>query len=141
MISQTAIHAVRAIIVLAEANEGVYLGAVSIAKKIKAPKNYLGKLLQNLSYVGLVESQKGLGGGFRLARDPQTISLHEIVDPIDHLSQQYGCILGRETCSEDTPCPLHAKWVRVRDSYIGFLKETSVSDIVQDESKYTPLFE
>ena len=64
MLSKTGIHAVRAMVVLAELPEGVYAGAVSIAEGIQAPRNYLGKLLQLLAREGLVESQKGMGGGF-----------------------------------------------------------------------------
>jgi DNA-binding IscR family transcriptional regulator len=42
----------------------------------------------------LVQSQKGIGGGFRLARDPGAISLLDVVEPIEHVSRWSGCILG-----------------------------------------------
>ena len=68
MLSKTGLHAVRAIVALARLPGGAYAGAGRIAQEISAPQNYLGKLLQSLADEGLVESQKGLGGGFRLAR-------------------------------------------------------------------------
>ncbi len=137
MLSKTGIHAIRAIVVLAEQEEGYYAGAVSIAEKIGAPKNYLGKLLQLLSHEGLVESQKGLGGGFRLARDAKSISLFDIVDPIEHIGKRVGCILGRDKCSDGNPCALHLKWKSIRDQYIELLQETHISDLVKDEKKLT----
>ncbi len=130
MLSKTGIHAVRAVATLAELPEGSYAGAGSIADRIKAPRNYLGKLLQLLSREGLVISQKGLGGGFQLARDPKEISLYEIVEPIEHISRWNGCILGRESCDENNPCAIHYRWKEIRDAYIKMLKETTVTDLL-----------
>src|SRR5262245_28197047 len=95
MITKSGVHAVRAMVALAKLPEDTYAGAARIAKEIGAPQNYLGKLLQALAREGLVESQKGLGGGFRLARTPRRISLLDVVEPIEHVSRWSGCILGR----------------------------------------------
>lgn len=129
MISKTAIHAVKALAVLAELPEGAYEGAATIARKIDARQNYLGKLLQTLSHQGLVASQKGLGGGFRLARDPKAITLFDVVDPIDHISRWNGCVLGRNKCSDSAPCALHLRWGRVREAYMGLLLETTIAEL------------
>jgi len=133
MISKTGIHAIRAMVALAELPEGEYAGAGTIAETIGAPRNYLGKLLQMFSHVGFVESQKGMGGGFRLAVDPSKISLLDIVDPIDHINRWSGCILGRNQCSDDNPCALHNRWKNVRDQYIRLLEDTSISELVNND--------
>lgn len=130
MLSKTGIHAIRAVIALAELPEGAYAGATGIALAIKAPKNYLGKLLQLLARDGLLESQKGLGGGFRLARDPQNITLLDVVEPIEHISRWNGCILGRDTCSEQNPCALHDRWKIVRDAYLEMLGQTTIAQLL-----------
>jgi len=132
MLSKTGIHAIRAMISLAELPDGVYAGAGSIADLIHAPRNYLGKLLQSFSRLGLVESQKGLGGGFRLAMDPRKITLLDIVDPIEHIGRLSGCFLGGSSCSETKPCAMHQRWGKVRDQYIQLLKETTIADLIQD---------
>ena len=129
MLSKSGIHAVRALIVLAELPEGEYRGASSIATRNAAPANYLGKLLQQLAKRGLVRSQKGLGGGFRLARDPVEISLFDIVEAIEDVSRWSSCILGRPNCSDANPCPVHGQWGPVRDSFLKILKGTSVADL------------
>lgn len=129
MISRTGLHAVRALHALAELPERAFAGAQDIAARIGAPPNYLGKLLRTLALAGLLESQKGKGGGFRLARPPESISLFDVIDPIDHLSRWSGCFLGHATCSDDTPCAVHAEWSRVRRVYIRFLEKTSVADL------------
>lgn len=134
MLSKTGIHAIRAMVALAEVPSNSYAGAGSVADAINAPRNYLGKLLQLLSRVGLVESQKGLGGGFRLALNPHNISLLDVVDPIEHVSRWSGCILGQAACNEEQPCALHDRWKVVRDHYIKMLKDTSVAELVQDKT-------
>jgi Rrf2 family protein len=123
-------HAVRAMVALARLPEGSYAGASSVAKEIGAPRNYLGKLLQNLAREGLVESQKGLGGGFRLARAPRSISLLDVVEPIEHVSRWSGCILGRAECSDEMPCAIHTRWKTVRSAYLRLLTRTTIADLV-----------
>ena len=139
MISRSGIHAVRALILLAELPDGHYAGAASIAEKINAPKNYLGKLLQQLSRDGIVESQKGLGGGFRLARDPADISLYDIVGPIEQLAKWNGCILGRPECSEVDPCAIHKRWKVVKESYLQLLSGTTVADLAAHQDGFDAL--
>jgi Rrf2 family protein len=131
VITKTGLHAIRAVVALAKLPEGTYAGAARVAKEIGAPQNYLGKLLQGLSYEGLVESQKGLGGGFRLARAPRRITLFDVVDPIEHLSRWSGCILGRPECSEADPCAIHNKWKAVRGAYLHLLQSTTIADLVK----------
>lgn len=129
MLSKTALHALRAMIVLAE-RPGEFQGASSIAERIDAPQNYLGKLLQALAQAGLVHSQKGLGGGFQLSRKPGAISLYDIVEPVDHVSKWSGCFMGKDACSPDSPCALHNQWAAVRDAYFEMLKSSTLSDIL-----------
>jgi Rrf2 family protein len=130
MLSKTGLHAVRALVALARLPTGAYAGAARIAQEIGAPQNYLGKLLQSLAEEGLVESQKGLGGGFRLARDPKQISLLDIVEPIEHVSRWSGCILGRTECSEAHPCAIHNNWKSVRCAYLNMLQRTTIAELV-----------
>jgi Rrf2 family protein len=130
MLTKTGLHAVRALVALARLPDDVYAGAAKVAQEIGAPQNYLGKLLKTLADAGLVESQKGLGGGFRLARDPRDISLLDVVEPIEHVSRWSGCILGRPECSEVDPCAIHNRWKAVRQAYLQMLERTTIAELV-----------
>jgi Rrf2 family iron-sulfur cluster assembly transcriptional regulator len=130
MISKTGIHALTALAALAELDRGLYAGTGDIAKKIGAPRNYLGKLMKTLAEEGVLESQKGKGGGFRLARDAGSISLYEVMEPIERVGRWSGCFLGRSRCSDDAPCAIHPRWGKVREGYLRFLRETTVADLV-----------
>ncbi|HYT94459.1 MAG TPA: Rrf2 family transcriptional regulator [Gemmataceae bacterium] len=130
MLSKTGLHAVRAMVALAKLPTGTYAGAARIAQDIGAPPNYLSKLLKTLAEKGLVESQKGLGGGFRLVRDPKHLSLLDVVEPIEHVSRWSGCILGRPECSETNSCAIHDRWKAVRDAYLRMLQRTTLAELV-----------
>ena len=130
MLTRTGVHAVRAMVALAKLPAGAYAGAARVAQEIGAPQNYLGKLLQTLARDGLVESQKGLGGGFRLARDPKSITLLDVVEPLEHVSRWAGCILGRPECSDADPCAIHARWKAVREAYLHMLRRTTIGELV-----------
>ena len=131
MITKTGRHALTALAVLAELSGDVFAGAADIAEQIGAPPNYLGKLLKTLAACGLLESQKGKGGGFRLARSASDISLYDVVEPIEHVSRWNGCFLGRGRCSEESPCAVHQRWGKVRNDYLHFLQQTTVADLAR----------
>jgi Rrf2 family protein len=129
LITRSGTHALNALAVLATLPEGARAGAARIARQIKAPSNYLGKLLRTLSRAGVVESRKGSDGGFRLSRSPSAISLIDVLDPIEHVSLLKRCILGRARCPGGNPCAVHEKWTRVRDHYLDFLRTTTLADL------------
>ena len=129
MISKTGLHALKALSVLSLLPKGEFVGAAAIAKEIGAPPNYLGKLLQTLIIEGLVESQKGKGGGFRMAKDPSKTSLYDVIEPIEQVSRWTGCFLGRKRCSANSACSMHVKWEKTRETYLNFLKTTHLSEI------------
>lgn len=129
MISKTALSAIKALAYLAEQPEGTRVGAAAIAGETGSGQNYLGKILQSLTREGLVESQKGLWGGFKLARDPRQITLYDVVEPIDQISRWEGCFMGGHSCGSDSPCAVHNRWGAVREAYKAFLKETTIADL------------
>jgi len=129
MISRTGLYAVRAVVALAKLDQGKYAGAAFIARTVGAPENYLGKLLKVLAKEGLVESQKGLGGGFRLAREPRLITLFDIVEPLEQISRWSGCILGRNECSDEGGCAIHEQWKKVRGAYMRMLNTTTIAQL------------
>lgn len=132
MISKTEVHALTALAALARLPNGGYMGAAEIAGIIGAPPNYLGKLLKALGDEGLVESQKGKGGGFRLTRTPSSISLLEVMEPVGRVSRMSGCFLGRPRCSESEPCAVHDRWIKARSAYFEFLAGMTVADLAKE---------
>lgn len=131
MLTKTSKQVINALVKLAKLEEGQWLGVGAIAQQIKVPQNYLGKMLQSFVVAGLVVSQKGLGGGFRLAKDPKEISLFDVVEPIENVDVWSGCALGLKKCSDKNPCAVHFKWKSVKEQYLNFLKKTTIASLVK----------
>lgn len=129
MISRTAINAVLAVARLAKLRPGEYSGASTIAEEIDARPNYLGKLLKALAERGILESQRGFGGGFRLARAADRISLYDVVNSSDRIDQWRNCFLGGK-CGDGCYCAVHPGWRELSSSYLGFLKNTTIAEIL-----------
>jgi Rrf2 family iron-sulfur cluster assembly transcriptional regulator len=133
VITRTGVHAIRAMAALGGVPPGGYAGAAEISFKIKAPPNYLAKLLGKLSRAGLVSGQRGAHGGFRLARSAEDITLFEILEPIEDLGRLRKCFLGKARCSDRGACVLHPEWSKIRDRYVGFLKRTRLRSVMEDD--------
>jgi len=131
VVTQSSLQAIWALVNLAEAPTGAFTGSRDVARAIGARPNYLSKLLQLLAREGLVLSQRGLGGGFRLARDPSKITLLEVVTPIDQGNRWEGCVLGLGECSEESPCLAHERWTPVKTAYMALLSELTIADLVE----------
>jgi Rrf2 family transcriptional regulator, iron-sulfur cluster assembly transcription factor len=130
MLTRSATHAVRAMVALAGLEPGEYAQTARIAEATSIPRNYLAKILFLLSRRGLVESQRGLGGGFRLSRDALAISLYEVIDSVEDVARWKECAFGEKECTESRPCALHHRWGRVRDTYFNLLNNTYVGELL-----------
>lgn len=133
MFNQTSEYALRAMISLAriDANESALVK--DIAEGTQIPQHYLGKILGQLVRARLLTSTRGRGGGFQLARPAADITLLEIIEPFEQLDRFSGCILGRDMCTDKTPCPLHNFWKEVRDRFIGEMQETTLHTVASFE--------
>ena len=129
MITKTSIQIIQALLELAKLPVGDSETVVSIARKIKAPQTYLAKVMQSLVRQGLVVSQKGLNGGFRLAKSPSKISLYDVVSLLEDVGRWEGCLMGKAVCSDNNACSAHKTWKVVRNTYVEFLHNTSIDDL------------
>ncbi len=107
MISQTAEYALRAIVCLADHKDRC-LKTHEMAVATKVPAGYLSKVLQSLARAELVRSQRGLYGGFTLARPDSEITVMDVVNAVDPLKRIEKCPLGLGAHGT-TLCPLHRK--------------------------------
>ena len=100
--------------------------AQEIAAAEEIPLPILSKVLQDLAHRGLLKSRRGPGGGFRLARRPEEVTLHDVVAAIDGTQHFHECAAGLAGCSDEAPCPLHDTWKRFRGMLMESLDETTL---------------
>ena len=116
-------YGLQAVLFLAAGQTGEVIPAEEIANKLNIPKEFVSKILQNLTESGLVYSKKGKSGGFALAKAPELIRLIDIIAAIDGLGIFNSCVLGFPNCSPQHPCPLHDKWGALRTNAYNMLTD------------------
>lgn len=130
MFSKACKYAINAMIYVATLPEGQErVGLKEISKAINSPEAFTAKILQELVKHDLLNSIKGPNGGFQIQGDPRKIFLYEIVESIDGDLLFTGCALGLKKCSEDHPCPVHHKFLAIREHLTGMLMTTSLKDV------------
>jgi Rrf2 family iron-sulfur cluster assembly transcriptional regulator len=122
-------YAVRALCYLAQSSDGSPARGQEIAKAEGLPAPILGKVLQELVRKGLLESRRGPGGGFLLARRAELITLRDIVAAIDGLDHFLECVVGLEVCSDEAPCPLHDSWKGLRTQMMNDIEATTLAEM------------
>lgn len=131
MLSRTAGYALHATVAIAERTaDGGTVRAVELADALDIPSNYLAKILRSLAKIGILVSERGRSGGFRLARPPQSIPLLDVVEGFDSLGRERQCLLGRGTCSDVGGCPAHREWREASAPAFRFFETRTVADLV-----------
>jgi Rrf2 family iron-sulfur cluster assembly transcriptional regulator len=129
MLSTTSEYALRALAYLAAQPPGTALLGRDLAKAADVPANYLSKILLTLRNADLVDTTRGLAGGYRLHKRAEEIFLIDVVELFDEVSRSKpACFLRHEkACSSETPCQAHDLWRDVQSRYLGFLLSTPLS--------------
>lgn len=137
MLPKTAEYALRAVVWLGRVDGCVPAGP--LAKSTKVPRRYLNTVLQRLVGADLVHSQPGPGGGYRLAKPIDEITILDVVNAVAPLGRIRDCPLGLK--SHTRLCPLHRKLDDAYATSERAFREITISQIVHSTSKIKPLME
>jgi Rrf2 family transcriptional regulator, cysteine metabolism repressor len=126
-------YATRALLDLSLHYEEGLVQIHAIAERQKIPLKYLEQILLALKRVGFVNSRKGPGGGYSLAKPPHAITLGAVVRAMDGPLAPISCasVSGYAECGcpEPATCGLRAVWKEARDALAAVLDETTFADI------------
>ena len=139
MISQTVEYALRAIVTIAQA-DGAPCTSQVIATKTQVPAPYLSKLMQRLVRSNLVQSKRGLHGGFVLAKSPNELTVWDVVDAVDPIKRIRECPLDLKS-HQGNLCPLHSKLDDALAMVEEAFRSTRVSEVLAEPGRSTPLCE
>lgn len=137
MFTQTSEYALRAMVHLGQSDAGPQT-VQEISRATKVPPGYLAKVLRTLSRARLLEAQRGIGGGFALARPVSSISVLDILHACDaDLGRIEACPLGLE--AHTTLCALHQLMDDLASEAERRLGATTLKDIVESRGRSRPL--
>lgn len=129
MISQTAEYALRAMVFLAMQKSAAT--GQGIAETTKVPPGYLSKIMQQLVKRKLVNSQRGIGGGFVLARQPKDISILDVVNAVDPIDKITTCPLDIKSHGLNL-CPLHKRLSTAVAHVEKAFAESNLGELVEE---------
>jgi Rrf2 family protein len=114
---------------IASRENGEMVNAREIAETYYLPPDLLAKILQSLSRTGIIRSQAGSGGGYRMAKDPSAVTLKEIVEAIDGSMHLVGCGKGETPCLLEPHCTIKDTLLNVEKKLHTFFDTVKLNEI------------
>lgn len=125
-------YAVRAMLALARHDGSTPLSRRQIAGEMQIPARFLAHVMRRLADGGLVAPVLGRTGGYRLQRDPATISLLDVVGAVEELPTGRRCVLRGGPCMPDGTCLVHGAFSAARGHYLEELGSRSLAAIITE---------
>jgi Rrf2 family protein len=106
-----------------------------IALNQSVPPKFLARLLQQLHKAGLVASQRGIKGGFRLARPSASITVLHVLEAVEGPIVISLCLTTPKACDQSERCPSMSVWERAQAAFLKVLGNTTIADLAQEQQR------
>lgn len=128
-------YALRALIVLGLNHGKSVVRIQTISEQQNVPKRFLEQILNDLKSAGVVESKRGMAGGYRLSKPPDQISLAIVIRHIEGPLAPVSCVsekfYARCTCPDEARCGIRSVMKEVRDAIVQILEGVTVAELVE----------
>ena len=144
MLSKQSKYAIKALLALADHERGEPVRIADLAREEQIPPKFLELILLGLKNQGILQSRKGKGGGYLLARDPADIYLGQIVRMFDGPLAPVPCAsqtayVACADCPNEAVCGVHLAMKAVRDATAKVLDGTSIASLRRQVAGVTDL--
>lgn len=130
MLTRSTEYALRALVYIQLQNwKKLRPGVKEITREIVAPEAFVAKILQTLTRHRLVDSRKGRGGGFFFNEGQKDLTLYDVIIVMEGESCFTRCGFGFNLCSDKNPCPLHDRYIKVRDEFLNIAKTETIQSV------------
>lgn len=134
MISTKGRYSVRILLDLAENATGSFIPLKEVAARQGISLKYIEKILPALKNSGLIESVHGTGGGYRLNKDPQDITLLQILTVAEGSLAPVACLqAGAPACERAANCKTLDVWKDYYELTKGFFDDITLADLMEHE--------
>jgi len=114
------------------------LSAADLAARTGLPGPAVAKVMNLLARGGLIQSQRGLKGGFALARSARDISVAEIIEAIDGPIALTSCVENSDgQCDFDQICRMRGRWQTINQAVRGALQAVSLDELTSDPTPFS----
>jgi FeS assembly SUF system regulator len=119
-----------AIVVLGQMSREGVVNVAQLAQESAAPQPAVAKLLKQLAQAGIVVSRRGAAGGYSLAREPEAITVAEIVTALEGPISLTACVDGADdACAVERLCPMRGNWNKVNQAIRRALADVTLADM------------
>ncbi|MBZ0253607.1 MAG: Rrf2 family transcriptional regulator, partial [Candidatus Methylomirabilis sp.] len=98
-------------------------------------ERFLANIVHKLANVKMVESRRGAGGGIRLGRPSQEITVRQVVEALEGPVELFSCESPASPCEQHALCAMHEFWGDVQSSLLRKLETTTVADFVRGDGR------
>ncbi len=132
IINQATDYGFRAVLYLAGQPRGTLVEAQVIAQNVVIPMRFLLKIMPSLIKAGIVKSQRGVGGGYTLAREAKDITLLDILEAIEGPIYLNRCLLDEDLCSRHAApgCKVHQALADIQDNLNSEFECYTIADLL-----------
>jgi len=135
LITRATEYAIRAMLFLAKQPRGEIVLKKDICASQDITPAFLTKILQPLIKDGIVGSQRGVGGGFYLVKEPAEVTLLDVVRAQEGPLYLNHCIAQPGICEKDCFCPIHGAWRDIRQELMQTLRKYNFSHLIELEEE------
>jgi Rrf2 family protein len=101
----------------------------ALAQAGEVAEHFLSKILQSLARAGLIDSQRGMNGGFALARRPEQVTVLDVLEAIEGPLILNVCLAAGESCGRKSWCPAHPVWAEAQEAMASVLRRTTIATL------------
>ena len=135
MISTRGRYALRVMLDLAEHNTGDYITLMDIAQRQNISEKYLENIISALSKNGFLQTMRGRGGGYKLARTPELYTVGSILQVTEGAWAPVACLeQGAETCGRADSCRTLPMWTKLEQIVSDYLESVTLADLLQQSN-------
>lgn len=139
IITRATEYAIRAILHMSRQPQGQIVYKRDICKAQDITPAFLTKILQPLIKAGIVGSQRGVGGGFYLARNPGDITLLDVLKAEEGPLYLNQCLIKEGSCNREFFCPVHGAWRTIREEFMVILARYDFATLAADPKGLLPV--
>ena len=129
-------YALRLLVDLAENGGDGFVALKDIAERQSISKKYLEQIVPQLTRGGLIRSNRGLQGGYVFVRDPNDITVGEVLKLTEGNLAPVACLeCTPNKCERQHICPTLPVWIGLQNVIVNYLDSITISDIVEGRVK------
>jgi Rrf2 family protein len=138
IITRATEHSITAMLYLASKHPAPVVSKRDICEAEGITPAFLTKILQPLIRKGLVNSKRGVAGGFQLATNPEELTVWDVMQAVEEPLALNVCLTENEECGRSSFCPVHCMWLEMKSEMKRIFSGKSLAQLARERAEQGP---